>query len=139
MPSHNNKRNRRRGATAVEFAITAPVVFLFFFAAYEFSRANMVRHTIEIAAYEGARRGIVPGATAADVSTRVNAVLAPSGMGGAIVSLTPSVIDRSTREVTVNVEVPLDGNGWILPRFVGGLSLESASTLAREGFVSPTP
>lgn len=131
------KRNKRRGASAVEFALTAPVLFTLFFAAYEFSRANMIRHTVDIAAYEGARQGIIPGATAAEVAGRVNAVLAPVGMSGVIVNVTPDPITRASRQVTVNVEVPMTGNGWILPRFVGGLRLASVSTLAREGFIAP--
>ena len=132
-------KHQRRGATAVEFALTAPILFLLFFGAYEFSRANMIRHTVDIAAYEGSRRGIIPGATANAVSDRVNEVLAPVGMTGAIVDVTPDPIDRASRQVTVNVRVPLTGNGWILPRFVGGLHLESVSTLGREGFIAPTP
>ncbi len=50
----------------VEFAICFPLLLLFFFAAFEFCRANMIRQTADNAAYEGARRAIVPGATAED-------------------------------------------------------------------------
>src|SRR5690606_21432947 len=57
----------RRGAALVEFALTAPLLFFILFASLEFARANMLRNTVEMAAYEGARRGIVPGATAEDV------------------------------------------------------------------------
>ena len=61
QPSHD-----RTAAVVVEFAICAPILFLFFFASLEFSRVNMIRQSVENAVYEGARRGIVPGATAAN-------------------------------------------------------------------------
>jgi Flp pilus assembly protein TadG len=123
--------------TTVEFAITAPIVFMFFFTSYEFSRMEMVRHTVDIAAYEGARRGIVAGATSADITQRVQQVLAPISIRDVNVSINPAVITRSTRQVTVEVQVPMASNGWVFPRFVGDLSLKGESTLAREGFTSP--
>lgn len=129
-------RVHQRGMTTVEFAITAPIVFLLFFSAYEFSRMEMVRHTIDIAAYEGARRGIIPGASAASVEQQVQRVLAPVSIRNVQVDVTPNVIDRSTPEVTVDVTVPMSSNGWVLARFVGGLTLRGRSTLAREGFVT---
>ncbi len=64
---------RRSGASAVEFALCAPLLFLLVFAAWEFSRANMILNTMENAAYEGCRRGIVPGASANDVRASAQA------------------------------------------------------------------
>ena len=90
------KPNGRTGATTVEFAIVVPLVFLFFFAAYEFSRMSMVRHTVEMAAYEGARRGIVPGATSEDAVNRANEVLAAIGTRDATITVTPNPITAQT-------------------------------------------
>ena len=72
----------RRGATTVEVAMILPVLFLFIFASFEFSRLNMLKHLAGAAAYEGAREGIVIGATADDVTTRVNAILALDSESG---------------------------------------------------------
>ena len=62
QPDRVRRHAGRRGATTVEFAMTAPVLFLFLFAAMEFSRYNMVSQTATNAAFEGARQCIVPGA-----------------------------------------------------------------------------
>ena len=70
-PSDRN----RQGAVLVEFALCAPILFFFFFTAFEFSRVNMIRQSIENAAYEGSRRGIVPGATAEDCKNAARVVL----------------------------------------------------------------
>jgi len=127
---------RRRGALTVEFALVAPLAFLVFFASFEFSRMNMVRHTIDIAAYEGARRGIVPGATAADVTDRVNQVLAQVSVADSQVTVTPGAIDNRTRQVTVDVQTPMDSNGFVAASFFNNLTVQSQSTLAREGFTN---
>jgi Flp pilus assembly protein TadG len=54
----------RRGTAAVEFAMTAPLLFMMIYASVELGHANMVLNATEAACYEGARVGIVPGATA---------------------------------------------------------------------------
>ena len=46
---------------SVEFAITAPIFFLFLLAAFEFGWMNVMRHTADNAAYEAARAAMVPG------------------------------------------------------------------------------
>ena len=58
--------SQRCGVATVEFALTAPILFLMILGAFEFSRAYVLYNTCEIAAAEGARQGILPGATAAD-------------------------------------------------------------------------
>jgi len=77
MPSLNpvKRFQARAGAVVTEFAICAPLLFFFFFASLEFSRVNMIRQSVENAVYEGARRGIVPGATAANCQASAQAVL----------------------------------------------------------------
>ncbi|MCA9175268.1 MAG: pilus assembly protein [Planctomycetales bacterium] len=129
---------RRRAAATVEFALVAPLLFLTFFAAVEFSRANMVRHTVDIAAYEGARQGIIPGATADDVRNRVNQIMAQLAIRNTTVTVTPATIDRNTDRVTVNVVTPMQGNGFITGLFMNSAQLSAESTLCREGFTSPS-
>jgi Flp pilus assembly protein TadG len=118
----------------VEFALTVPLLFMIVFAAIEFSRVNVIRHTVDNAAYEGARDGVYPGATAADVRATAQSILNAVGTAGAVITVTPSNIQENTPEVTVRVEVPLDQNGWIFPSFFAGRTLTGSSTLAREEY-----
>ena len=128
----SQKQRRRRGATAVEFAMTAPVLFLFVFAAVEFSRANMIRNSAANAAYEGARRGIVPGATTADVMATAHAVADSVLTNGEQVTVSPATINPDTQQVTVTVRVPLDENGWVMPVFFAGKTVVGTCTLRRD-------
>jgi Flp pilus assembly protein TadG len=122
----------RRGATAVEFAITAPVFFLFLLAAFEFGWLNVIRHTADNAAYEAARTVVVPGATAAEATTKAQNLLDIVGARGATITITPPVITNETEEVRVAIDVPLNSNGLIAPRFTSKTVLHSESTLKTE-------
>jgi Flp pilus assembly protein TadG len=128
------RRQRRSGAVIVEFAICAPILFLFFFAALEFSRVNMIRQTIENATYEGSRRGIVPGATANDCRNAAQLVLNTVSTNDATITVTPGVITPDTAQVTVAVTVPIDSNSWVTPFFFKNKSLANSMTMRRERF-----
>lgn len=126
-------RKNRRGATAVEFAITAPIVFLFFFAAFEFCRVAMIRHTADNAVYEAARVAIVPGGTAAEATTEAERVLATVGASDFAITVTPATIVKATPEVTVRISVPLDQNSFIPNQFFNGKTVVRELTMQREG------
>lgn len=123
---------RRRGVTTVEFAICAPILFLFTFASLEFSRMNMLRQTVENAVYEGCRRGIVPGATVEDVENATQAVLNTVSARSVQVEISPSVITKDTPDVTVAIEVPISSNSWVPPFFFSDRILTSDLTMTRE-------
>ena len=113
--------------------MTAPVYFLILFAGIELSRANMILHTCENAAFEGARLGIVPGATADDCYQEANKILNIVGISESTVTVEPAVITDDTPTITVNVQVPLTAaNGYLTPRFVLGKVINKSITLQRE-------
>lgn len=134
MTTTSARRRDRTAAVVTEFAICAPILFLFFFASLEFSRVNMIRQSVENAVYEGARRGIVPGATADNCRTSAQAVLSSISATGSTITITPSVITKDTPEVTVAVTVPVANNSWVIPVFFAGKSISSSMTLQRERF-----
>ena len=126
------KQRPRQGATLVEFAIVAPLLFLFFFAAFEFCRAAMIRHTADNAVYEAARTGILPGATAAETEAKARSLLNSLGLVDVRVQVIPNKINRDTREVTVRVGVPMANNNFVPIKYVQG-EIRRELTLRREG------
>lgn len=133
MKTCHAARNDRSGAVVVEFAITAPVLLLFCFAGIEFSRANMLIHTAEIAAVAGARAGIVAGATSDDCYNAVQEELLAVGVNEATVVVNPTTITDETGMVTVGVQIPLDArNGYVTPRFFLGKSIVRTVSITRE-------
>lgn len=122
----------RRGVTVVEFAIVAPVFFLVVLAMFEFSWLNVVRHTADNAAYEAARRAIVPGATASEATDEASRILRAIGTRGARISIDPPTITLQTREVTVAIDIPMRENTLTLPRFTNSVLMHAESTLRTE-------
>jgi Flp pilus assembly protein TadG len=124
----------RRGATAVEFALTAPIFFVILFAGIEFSRAHMIRSSIENAAFEGARKGIVSGVTATQCKTTTESLLEISLVKDYQVTVSPPVLDASVDIVSVTVSVPLTTeNGFRLTGFLKNNTFTKTIELPREG------
>ena len=126
------KYRQRQGAAMIEFAIVAPLLFLFFFAAFEFCRAAMVRHTVDNAVYEAARVAIIPGATAAEARDTATRILSSIALNNATINIQPTVINRDTEDVTVTITVPYDQNSFVPHQFVGG-DYVGQLTMVREG------
>lgn len=122
----------RRGALTVEFAITLGLAFFFFFAAFEFCRVYMIGHTAENAIYEGARAGIVPGATSNEVESRTREILNTIGVRNVSVNVTPNTLLNDTPELTVAVDIPVDQNLFSPVRFFRGAVLTRSFTMRRE-------
>ena len=126
------RRLTRKGATAVEFALTLPILFAFLFAGYELSRANMIMHTCEAAAYEGARVGIVPGANSDKIETAVRGILASVGVSNATITTDPAVIQDDTETIAVSVEVSFADNSVLRPLFMSIAPFTRTCTMQRE-------
>ena len=129
---HPMRRKARQGAVAVEFALTVGLAFLFFFSALEFSRVAMIRGTIDNAVYEGARVGIVPGATAADVEKKVRDILGFSLVRVADVSISPNPIPFDAKTISVQVDLSLDKNTFSPSKFFAGKSIVRSIQMKRE-------
>lgn len=92
----------------------------------------MLTHTAEQAAYEGARRGSIPGATASQVRKEAQDELSRIGVRQSTVTVSPSTIRASTENVTVTVRIPLSVNGWIAPQVLTNSFITRSCTLSRE-------
>jgi Flp pilus assembly protein TadG len=125
-------RKMRTAATATEFAIVAPVFIVFLLAAFEFGWMNVLRHTADNAAYEAARTALVPGATVAEAQAKADKLLKIVGARSATVTVTPSPLTVDSDSVTVKIEVPMNKNGLIVPRFTKKSTIVATSTLRTE-------
>lgn len=108
------RQYQRLGAVTVEFALVASIIFVTFLAAAGFCRLSMMRHTLDNAVYEAARKSIVPGATAAEIESQAKSVLATLGISNAQVVVDPKEITDETDFVTVNISFPL-GEATFIP------------------------
>ncbi len=130
--NHGHQNCNRAGAALVEFAICVPVVFVLFFASFDICRFSMITHAAEQAAFEGARRGSIPGATAAEAKQAAQDELDKLSLKNATITVTPDPVRNSTEEVTVKVRLSLEANSWVPTKVLTGGYIDRTSTLTRE-------
>lgn len=121
-------RRSRLGAVTVEFAVVAPIVFTVFLGGLELTTMNLIRHNAANAAYEGARRAVIPGGTAEAARTEASSLLQVLGVENDVTV----DVDMTNQYVEVTVTVPVAKNSWGLSRFTGGFTVTKSCRLTRE-------
>lgn len=125
----------RRGASAIEFAIIAPLMILFTFGLIELGRMMLVKQTATHATREGARIAVRPTADRDEVIQRVNEELALLAIENATVELEPNEIEGAEpgTRVTVRVRIDIDSVSWIPNYFdFAATEIVAESSMRRE-------
>ena len=125
----------RVGAAAVEFALIAPLMLLFTFGLIELGRTTLVKDCATHATREGARVGIRPSATTAEVTDRVHRELALMSIDQATVEIEPAALESAPpgSYVTVRVRIPISTVTWIPGYFdFGAMDIVAQSAMRRE-------
>lgn len=121
----------RTGATVVEFAAVAPIIFSVFLGSVELANLNFLRNMANDAAFQVARAAIVPGADANDIGA--DAVDNLAAMGIEDVSIVTSEVAGNL--ISVAVTIPVDPNSWGFAKLAIGESIVQTCELARQ--ISP--
>jgi Flp pilus assembly protein TadG len=129
-PKRTNQRRRpsRAGATTVEFAIVVPIIFAIFLGTLEMTRLNFIRHSASNAAYEGARKAIVPGSTTDQARAAAQRLMTAVGVSNGITT----DVTSTQSATTVTVSVPVNLNSWGVAKFSSGMVITQSCTLSRE-------
>jgi Flp pilus assembly protein TadG len=132
-----NSRRRRcahRGAAAVEFALVAPVFFIFIFGLIEYGRLVMVQQILTNAAREGCRVAILTTATTTSVTTAVTNYLTSAGISGSTPTVSPNPATATTGQtITVTVTIPFSSVSWLpTPQWLGSTTLRAVSAMRTE-------
>ena len=128
-------RRNRRGAAAVEFALVAPIFFLLVLGMIEVGRALMVQQIITNASREGARRAVLDGATATDVTTFVNTYLNNASLPNATITYPQGNPEAAGfgAPVEVRVSIPFSQVSWLpSAMYLGGQDMEASTVMRRE-------
>lgn len=86
----NRKREQRSGAAVVELAVCLPLLVLISLATIEACAMIYLKQSLKIAAYEGARVGIVPGADPTNVLAQSDLILVNRDIADYNVALAPA-------------------------------------------------
>ena len=128
------RRSRRRGAAAAELAVCLPLIILLVLATIEACTMIYLKQSLTVAAYEGARTALTPGATSADVTTQATQVLTDRDVQGGSVALTPLVFETAATGSYLRVQAtaPCDMNGGLGSWFYQGKSLTGTVEVMKE-------
>jgi Flp pilus assembly protein TadG len=99
---------RRRGVTVLEATLVLPVILALVFGTIEFAYVFYVKQTLQAASREGARRGVVAGATNAEVIQAVSGAMEDGGLGNCKYAIT---ISNATTDASADVSTIPPGNG----------------------------
>ena len=133
---NRRRRGDRRGVAAVEFAVVAPIFFLMVIGILEFGRALMVQQVLVSAARVGARQAVTLNATATETTTTVTDYTDNAAVPGVAVVVSPDPNTAAPGDViTVTTSVAFNQISWMpTPWFLGGKTLNSTSSMRKEGF-----
>lgn len=128
------RRRKRLGVAATEFAVCLPVVVLLVVGTIEACSMIFLKQSLAIAAYEGARTAIIPGATKATVEAACNQILADRKVKGATITVKPSDIAALNPGdyVDVTVTAPCNSNSVVRNTFYRGKTLSSSASMMIE-------
>ena len=140
--SHRHRRGRRRrGTSALEFALVGPWLFLLILGILEIGRGFMVTHALAAAARQVCRQAVVrPTTSTSQVQADVHTALAAWGVGGETTRVLVNGVEAdastaiSDNRVTVTVSVPLANVVYLpyLPRGHNAGNLSGQYTLRKE-------
>jgi Flp pilus assembly protein TadG len=124
----------RRGVAAVEFAVCLPVIVLLVLATIEACSMVFLKQSLAIAAYEGSRTAIMPGATDAQVRAASNQILADRRIDGGTVTIKPTNIASLNPGdfVDVTVTAPCGSNAVVPNKFYRGRTLSATASMMIE-------
>ena len=129
---NKNRRRNRLGATAIEFALVAPLVLAIVFGLFEISRVMTVSDAMKTSVIAGAREAGVAQTNASEVRREMEAILDLFGIYNREIVVTPETIDNSVIEVSIDVTIPLNSdNGMYFNKIVGAEDLQFGTVLAR--------
>ena len=135
------KRRGRFGASAVEFAMVAPIFGLAIIGCIEFSRISMMRNLAQNASYEAARFAMQEGAGDADAVAKAEQILARLGARNA--EITPTFIPLLANDgsviadrdrIRVDISIPLRDNVLLLSHLFNDESVNATTTMRTERY-----
>jgi len=133
-PVDRYRRRRRRGVAATELAVCLPIVVLLVLGTIEACSMIFLKQSLSVAAYEGVRTAIVPGATKADVETACQQILADRNVTGGQVTIKPKNFDKLApgEFVDVTVSAPCNNNSVVPNTFYRGRVLSASASMMIE-------
>ncbi len=125
---------RRRGVAALEFALCLPMLLLLTFGIIETCDAIFLKQSLLLAAQEGARVAVVPGANDGNVRQQVRLILQARGVQEESITITPGNFTSAPfgSLITVNVVARVEQNSISYMGLLSGRRVNGSCTMMME-------
>jgi Flp pilus assembly protein TadG len=141
FPTHAPRRPApRRGVSAVEFALVAPLLVTLILGMIELARGFQVKEVLSDATQQACRTASQPGKGNSDVQAQVDNIMADNKITGYSVTIlvngVASDVATATRndQVSVKVAVPASQVYWVSTLFLKAQMIESETVvMLRQG------
>lgn len=127
----SQKAKQRRGTYIVEFSFCLPVLFLFLFASWEFSRFFFVRQSMNHAAYEAARTLVDLDSEEQEAEDKASRILNAANLQLATMQVVEGSTGPDTTEVTVIITAEAN-NHWSPLNYFADYEFTVQATLDHE-------
>lgn len=123
----------RKGAAAIEAAVTLPLLLILVFGSIELSNAVFLKQSLNMAAYEAAKVITRPGDNNLLAATRCQQVLAVRKISNHTLTISPTVTAATPRgtQITVTVTIPASNLSYGPVRYMSGRTLRSRVCMVR--------
>jgi Flp pilus assembly protein TadG len=130
----SNRPASRDGAAATELAVCMPVIVLIVLATIEACAMIFLQQSLSVAAYEGARVALAPGAQSSHVTYQCQRILDDRDVNAASINVSPSDIPGSAAGTWINVETsaPFSKNSLVGGWLFGNRTLKAAVQMVKE-------
>ena len=131
---HRATGNVRRGIAATEFAVCLPVLMVLIIGTIEACSMIYLKQSLSVAAYEGIRAAVAPGAVTSNVNSACNSILTARNVRGATITISPSNFDIQPpgSVISVRVSAPGSSNSIISGWFYDTLVVDGQATMMKE-------
>jgi len=127
------KRSVRQGATAVEFALVVPIVFLVLFSAFDLLSAFSVYSAADQGLYLAVRKGTLPGAGDQQLLEEIEAEVQRLNLEIEKMDIGVNQFENADF-VEVAVSIPLEKTSWLAPMFIRDKAINMKYSRPRERF-----
>ncbi|MFY9255044.1 MAG: TadE family protein [Fuerstiella sp.] len=124
----------RSGVAAAEFAVCLPILLVIVIGTIEACSMIYLKQSLSVAAYEGVRAALKPGAETADVDAACKQILTARKVSGATVTITPGDFASRPEQTWITVRVVTTGgansviSGWSYDNLV----IDGEATMMKE-------
>lgn len=134
MKRLNPKFGHRKGSATLEFAVCLPILIMIVLGTVEACGMIYLKQTLCVAAYEGARGSVIPGATKSDIVQRCHTILSQRQVTGATIVVSPDDFESQPSQswITVRITARASDNAYIGSVYSRAMVIGAEATMMKE-------